>query len=307
METIDSVKINFNPDQLFWLNACLGFLMFGVALDLRLGHFAYVIRHPKASVIGLISQLLLLPVLTLLLIWVWQPPPSMALGMILVAACPGGNVSNYAVHLAGANAALSVTLTTVTTLAAAFITPISFEFFSRWLPQAAAIPPSMQVDFYGMLHIFGTLIVLPLALGMSLSRWLPQVTMRIQRPVRGLSMLLFLGFIVAALSNNVQQVAQYLELVFVLVLFHNGLALAIGYSFARATGLPRADVRAISMETGIQNSGLGLILIFNFFQGLGGMAMIAAWWGIWHLISGFTLAMYWKTSSSPLPYGRKIP
>jgi BASS family bile acid:Na+ symporter len=295
MEAIDSVKINFNPEQLFWLNLCLGFLMFGVALDLKVGNFRYVLKNPRASLLGLASQLLLLPLLTLVLIWIWQPPPSVALGMILVAACPGGNVSNYAVHLAGANSALSISLTTVTTLFAAVITPVSFELFSQWIPGGRGLREVISLEFGSMLRIFFTLILLPLALGMSLNRWLPKLTKQLRRPVRWLSMAIFIGFVIAALFANGEVISEYLGLVFTLVLVHNALALTTGYTAANLAGLSLRDTRAVAIETGIQNSGLGLILIFNFFDGLGGMAMIAAWWGVWHLISAFTVAMWWRS------------
>lgn len=295
MEAIDSVRINFRPEQLFWLNLCLGFLMFGVALDLKVDNFRYVLKNPRASLLGLGSQLLLLPLLTLGLIWLWQPPPSVALGMILVAACPGGNVSNYAVHLAGANSALSISLTTVTTLCAALITPVSFELFSQWIPGGQVIREGIALDFGSILRIFVTLILLPLALGMTLNHGLPSLTRKLRKPVRWLSMAIFIGFVVVALFANGEVISEYLGLVFALVLVHNALALTTGYTTASLAGLPLDDTRAIAIETGIQNSGLGLILIFNFFDGLGGMAMIAAWWGVWHLISAFTVAMWWRS------------
>jgi len=295
MEAIDSVKINFNPEQLFWLNLCLGFLMFGVALDLKVDNFRYVLKNPQASLLGLAAQLLLLPLLTLALIWIWQPPPSVALGMILVAACPGGNVSNYAVHLAGANSALSISLTTVTTLFAAIITPVSFELFSQWIPGGRGLREVIALEFGSMLQIFFTLILLPLALGMSLNRWLPKLTLKLRKPVRWLSMAIFIGFVIVALFANGEVISEYLGLVFTLVLVHNALALTTGYTMANLAGLSLPDTRAVAIETGIQNSGLGLILIFNFFDGLGGMAMIAAWWGVWHLISAFTVAVWWRS------------
>lgn len=294
MQSIDDIVINFNPEQLFFLNLCLGFLMFGVALDLSLQHFRALFQAPRKPLIGLFSQWILMPALTLLLIFLIRPAPSVALGMLLLSACPGGNVSNYAVHLARANSALSVLMTSVSTLAAIIITPLVFTGLSRLIPGTAALSTSIQVNPADMLRTILFLIVLPLALGMATRHYFPGLTAKIQTPVKYLSMSIFLGFVVFAILGNLDNIQRYLHLVFLLVLLHNGLALTMGYWFARANRLPQADCRAIAIETGIQNSGLGLILIFNFFNGLGGMALIAAFWGIWHLISAFGLAMYWR-------------
>ncbi|GJM34766.1 MAG: symporter [Saprospiraceae bacterium] len=300
MNTIDQVQINFNPDQLFILNICLAFLMFGVALDLRLDNFKEILRKPKGPTIGLISQWLLLPLMTICLVYFFNPPTSIALGMVLVAACPGGNVSNYAVHLSGANAALSVLLTSISTLAAIVITPIYFTWLSQLVPGAEVYAASIYVDPANMVNTIFQLILLPLFLGMFINTRFPKFANKMRGTVKALSMTIFLAFVVMAVFSNFSNIQKYLHLVFLLVLVHNGLALSMGFWFARANGLSIFDARAISIETGIQNSGLGLILIFNFFGGLGGMAMVAAWWGIWHLISAFSLAMWWKQRSSPV-------
>ncbi len=294
MEQIDSIQINFNPGQLTILNLCLAFLMFGVALDLRIAHFRELFYRPRAPLLGLTSQLLILPVLTLALIFLFRPPASLALGMVLVAACPGGNVSNFAVHLAGGNTALSVTLTSISTLLAIIITPLYFTVLAPLVPGADELTQRIFVDPRNMVMTIFQLILLPLIAGMLMHAYLPGLTTRIRLPIRILSLLIFFGFVVIAIYANRENIANYLHLVFLLVFTHNALALFGGYSFAKLTGLPREDARAISLETGIQNSGLGLILIFNFFDGLGGMALIAAWWGIWHLISAFSLAAIWN-------------
>ena len=299
MDKLDAVAINFNPDQLFVLNICLAILMFGVALDIRVSDFKYILRHPKAPLVGLISQLILLPILTLLLIYLFRPPTSLALGMVLVGVCPGGNVSNFMVHLSKANAALSVCLTSIVTLAAIVVTPLSFSFWSSFIPDMNAIQQTIHVSPIDMLKTIVTLILIPLVIGMWLNHYRPQFTSRIKRPIRILSIILFLGFVLVAISKNYDNIVNYLGVVFFIVLVHNSLGFLLGYIFARLNKLPKYDARSISIETGIQNSGLALILIFNFFNGLGGMAMIAAWWGIWHLIAGFALASWWSKDPQP--------
>ncbi len=298
VENIDAIKINFNPDQLLVLNISLAFLMFGVALNIRLGDFKKVFRQPKTALVGLFSEYLLLPILTLMLVFIFRPATSLALGMVLIACCPGGNVSNFMVHLAKANAALSVILTSVTTLAAVIVTPLAFGLWSGMVPHSDSFSQHLFVDPVNMVKTIGQLVLVPVALGMLVNYRFSGLTKKIERPIRILSILIFLGFVLFAVIGNYENIKNYLHLVFLLVLIHNGLALLTGYWFARANGLQKNNVRAISIETGIQNSGLGLILVFNFFDGLGGMALILAWWGVWHLISGFALAMWWSRTSA---------
>ncbi len=290
---INSARINFDPDQLFLLNICLAFLMFGVALDLRVDNFRQLLRRPRAPLVGLASQLLLLPLLTLGLIFLFRPPASIALGMLLVAACPGGNVSNFAVHLSGANAALSVFMTSITTLGAILVTPLYFTTLAGWLPGTDAVSTAIYVNPVNMVNTILQLILLPLSIGMFINYRFPVFTQRIRKIVRPLSLFIFVGFVIVAILKNLDNILSYLQLVLLYVIAHNAIALLTGYWFARLNRLPRYDARAIALETGIQNSGLGLILIFNFFDGLGGMALVAAFWGIWHLISAFGLAMWW--------------
>ena len=294
MENIDLVRINFDQDQLIILNICLAFLMFGIALDIKLSDFSRLFKSPKVPLIGLVSEYLLLPALTLLLIFIIQPTASIALGMLLLSVCPGGSTSNFMVHLSGANAALSVLLTSVTTLAAIFITPIYFTFLTGLVPLVGDLNTIIAVSPGEMMKTILQLLLVPVGIGMYLNARHPLFTKKIEQPVKILSLLIFFGFVVFAIYGNFEFIKDYLHIVFFIVLIHNGLAYVVGYYFSKLNRLSERDARAISIETGIQNSGLALIIIFNFFDGLGGMAMIVAWWGVWHLISGFSLAMFWK-------------
>jgi len=294
MEGIDQIVINFTPDKLFFLNICLGFLLFGVALDIGIEDFKNIARSPKPVLIGLISQLVLMPILTLGIVFSLNLPTSMALGMILVASCPGGNVSNYAVHLASANSALSVLLTSISTLAAIVITPLYFTQLAPLVPDSESLRQSIHVEPMTMVVTILKLIVVPLIMGMLLNHYSPKFTGKIKSGVKIFSLLIFGGIVFVAVLSNVDNIINYIDEIFLLVFFHNAIALAVGFYFAKLNKLVQKDVRAISIETGIQNTGLALILIFNFFNGLGGMALVAAWWGIWHLFSGFAVAMWWS-------------
>lgn len=291
---IDSVRINFNPEQLLLLNFCLAFLMFGVALDLKPAHFSLLYKQPKVALVGFISQIILMPLLTIGLIFVFQPPISVALGMLLVSVCPGGNVSNYATHLAKGNVALSVLMTSVSTLAATVTTPLLFALLTRVIPGGREFQQEIYVSPWDMILTIVQLILIPLGVGMIVNNQFPKLTQRLLKPVQIISLFIFAGFVIVAIYGNWQNITNYLHLVFLIVLVNNSLALLLGYGFAKLNRLSLFDAKAIAFETGIHNSGLGLILIFNFFNGLGGMAMIAAWWGVWHLISAGVLAFYWR-------------
>lgn len=293
MDTLDHITIALNQQDLFWMNICLAFLMFGVALDISVSDFTTLIKQPKAVLTGLAAQLLLLPALTLLLIIAWRPHPGLALGMLLVASCPGGNVSNFLVHLMGGNRALSVTLTSISTIISFVYTPASLWFWGSLYPPTADILRQFSISISALLSILSQLIVLPLIIGMTLNYFAGYKLMLFKKWIRITSMTLFAGLIVVALFANSRQIGQYLHLVFILVLAHNALAIFSGWGFSRILKLSNKDQRTIAIETGIQNSGLGLIIIMNFYDGMGAMLIVAAWWGIWHLISGTIMAWWW--------------
>ena len=294
MEEINLVRLNFSPESLLFLNISLGFITFGVALSLKVSHFQALLKAPKPVLVGILSQFLLLPAVTFLLIYVLDPLPGLALGMILIAACPGGTISNFLSSLVGGNTALSVSLTAVATLFAIFMTPLNFAFWGSMLPSAEGLLQDIQLDFGDMVKTVALLLGIPLAVGMWVAHSFPAFTQKIDGPIRILSIMIFVGFVVIAFANNFDFFLTYIQLIFLLVLAHNTVAFLLGYGVARLAKLNKPDYRAITVETGIQNSGLGLILIFNFFDGMGGMAIVAAWWGIWHIISGLGLTLFWR-------------
>ncbi len=290
----DQIAINFSEDGLRILNICIGFVMFGVALDLTIGDFRRLFQNPKTALTGLVSQFLALPALTFLFIYLARPEYHLALGMILVAACPGGNVSNFICHIAKGNTALSVTLTSFATLLAIVLTPLNFSLWSGLLPYAENVEKAISISPLEMFKTILLIILVPLALGMLTNHFFKPAANKMRKPLRILSMLIFLAFLVIAFVNNADVFALHFDKVIWLVLIHNAIALGVGYFLAYLMKLPETDRRTIAIETGIQNSALGLVLIFNFFDGSGGMALVAAWWGIWHIVSGFGIAWFFQ-------------
>lgn len=294
MGEMDAVRLNFNPQTLWALNAIIGLVMFGVALELKPRDFKAVLVTPRPVLIGLLAQFVAFPALTWLLVLAIRPAPSVALGMMLVAACPGGNVSNFLTHYARGNTALSVTMTALSTAVAIVMTPLNLALWAGLYGPTAAILKAVSLDPLDMLFAVALLLGLPMAAGMLIGHRFPGFAARVQRPVRAASLAIFGLFVVAALAANWRHFVDWVGVVVLAVFLHNATALASGWAAARLAGLPERDRRAVAIEVGIQNSALGLILIFNFFGGLGGMAIVAAWWGIWHLISGLTVATWWS-------------
>jgi len=300
MAPIDEVRLAFNPHTLTLLNAVLGLVMFGVALELRVDDFKTALRTPKALALGLLGHHVLFPAMTYGLVWVLQPTPSIGLGMILVSSCPAGHISNFLVHHSRGNTALSVSVSALSTVVALFMTPLNFAFWGNLHPLTVGLMKQVAMSPWEMLEVIVMLLGVPLVLGMWVAKQFPTFAHKVQKPMKIVSFVILMGFIGGALAANLQHFMNYIQLVVGVVFVHNLMALATGYGLSTVIGLPERDRRAITFEMGIQNSGLGLILIFNFFNGLGGMAIVTAWWGIWHIVAGLTLATFWK-NRPPLP------
>lgn len=290
MNEIDAITLNFNAGSLTVLNAVLAIVMFSIALDLKLSDFRALARAPKPLLVGLASQFILLPALTFVVLLLFRPQPSIAMGLILVAACPGGNISNFITHRAGGNVALSVSMTAVATFAALIMTPANIALWGNLYGPTREILRAIHIDPVSLAITVGFMLLLPLILGVALNSYRPATAARIHQPMQWLSMGIFVAFIVIALAANWAFFLQVAGTVLGLVVVHNAVAFAAGFAVATLAGLSAYNRRAITIETGIQNSGLGLVLIFGFFGGLGGMAIAAALWGIWHAISGIVLA-----------------
>lgn len=305
LEVLDHVRLNFSPGGLLFLNIALAFVMFGVALDIKVEHFTNLLKKPKSAITGFVSQTFLLPAFTFLLVIFINPTPTVALGMIMVAACPGGNISNFISSMAKGNVALAVSLTAISTLAAIFFTPFNFAFWGNLYINfynahgAAGLVRPLEIDNFQMFQTVFILLGIPVMLGLLIAKKFPELTERIKKPINKGSLIFFVVMVVSMLAANFSNFMAYIHLVFFFVLLQNGVAMLTGYFFSSLLKCSQRDRRTIAIETGIHNSGLALALLFNpkIFPPeleLGGMAVIAAWWGIWHIISGLVLAWYWS-------------
>ncbi len=293
-ESLDQVQLNFSPESLMFLDITLFIIMYGVALSLRPSDFVLLWNRPRPAIAGVLSQFLFLPLITLGLVHLLQPCPSIALGMFLVAACPGGNISNFISQLAQGNVALSVSLSAFSTLASTVMTPFTFIFWAEGYQPAAELLKEISLNPSDILLKILLILGIPLLLGMWTAHRFPNFKEKVKGPIKSLSLLIFAGYILAALIGNWDSFVKYLQYIVGFVFLHNALALASGYLLGAMSQLKERDRRTISIETGIQNSGLALVLIFGpIFDGMGGMAMVAALWGIWHLVAGLTISSIW--------------
>jgi BASS family bile acid:Na+ symporter len=298
---LDSLRLNFSQASLHLMNISIGFIMFGVALGIKWENFKSIFLNPRKIIVGLSSQFLALPAVTFLAVWLLGSfiTPSVAFGMLLVASCPGGNISNFISSVARANVALSVSLTAMGTVLAVIFTPLNFAFWGGLYSTTSPLLRPIHIDPFEMFQTVTILLGIPVAAGIIFSQKLPGITRIIQKPIEKISMLVFAAFVILAFRNNYEYFIRYINWILIIVFIHNAMALLTGYGFSRAFGLNRTDSRTISIETGIQNSGLGLVLLFNpkIFPpelNMGGMAFIAAWWGIWHIMSGLGIATFWS-------------
>ena len=301
---IDQVRLNFNPQGLMVINAAIGLMMLGVSLDLKLDDFKRILVSPKAPGIGLLAQFILLPAVTFLLTLILRPHPSMALGMILVASCPGGNLSNIMTYLARGNCAVSISMTAISTVAAIFMTPLNLSLWGGLNPQTAEILRRVSLSPVDVFITVFVILGIPLVLGQLLRKFFPLLADRVRKPFKIFSLIFFILIVCGALAANWKNFISYVGMVMFAVFVHNALALNLGYWSGRLAKLDERDARATCIEVGIQNSALGLVLVFNFFDGLGGMAILVAWWGVWHIIAGLATAFIF--TRRPLPQGQEM-
>lgn len=296
LSQIDGIRLNFSEGGLLYMNITLAFIMFGVALEMKIKNFKDLFKRPKPAILGVFSQFFLLPALTFALVWVLNPPPSIAMGMILISACPGGNISNFISALGKGNIELSVSLTAFATLAATLMTPINFAFWGglyvEYYEKAGSLNIPIEIDFMQMAKTVFILLGLPLIAGMIFSSKFPKFATKYIKQIKIGSIFLYMTFIIGALVANWEYIPNYALPIGVMVIFLNVQTLGTGYLVGTLGRVKRADRRTLSIETGIQNSGLALVLIFNpkLFNANGGMAFMAAWWGIWQMLSGIGIA-----------------
>ncbi len=303
LSQLDNIQLFFNSTNAQFLNIFLAIVMYGVALGIKPHLFKSALDSPKPLAVGLVCQWVVLPILTFAVLLVFKSliPYQVALGLILVASCPGGISSNFMAQFGKGNVELSILMSTITTLGTPIFTPLNFalwgglyvKYFNK-LGYASYQP--LQVSFGYTLLIVLLVILLPLLLGWLTNKFAPVFSEKLKPIMRYLSIALFLTTALIMLVNNFEAFKKYIGYIFLIVLIHNILAFCLGYGASALFKLPVKERRTVTLDTGIQNSGLGLMLLNNpkIFPSTminGGMMFVTAWWGVWHIIAGLLLAL----------------
>lgn len=314
LASLDNVNLALNGGTGLVMSIVLALIMFGIALGIKAETLRNVFIKPKSILTGLALQWIALPFVTFVLIMVLNPflTPMVCLGMLLVASCPGGNVSNFMSSFSKGNIELSVSMTAVSTVCAPFVTPFNFWLWGNLYLKFATLTgemaiPQLIIPFAEIFKTVFIILAIPIAAGMLFSHYLPKLTAKIQKPFSVFSFVVFIVMVLGMFIPNWQIFINYIIFIFILVLIHNACALCTGFGGATLMKLPKKDRRSITIEVGIQNSGLGLTMLLNpeIFKpeiwnnpsaGIvyGGMLFVTAWWGIWHIISGLTVASLFR-------------
>ena len=333
-ENLNHVYVNLTPGNMLLVNFILAFVMFGVALGVKMDTFKDVFRNPKSLIIGIILQWVGLPLVTMILVILLSNviTPEIAFGMILVAACPGGNISNFISSLSKGNVELSVSMTAVSTAFSPLITPFNFwlwgNIYRNYAESKFENMPILEIEFMDVLVQILLILGLPILLGFLVSHYMPRIADKLKKPTSILSIILFIAMVAVSLNQVLTGLDKAGMLatagvgilaVLAIVVVHNGSVLGSGYLTASLLKRPIADRRSLTIETGIQNSGLGLVMLLNpkIFDpatwgardqmgniilnsegapaGIcGGLILVAALWGIWHILSGLTIATIFR-------------
>ncbi|TIC87495.1 bile acid:sodium symporter family protein [Nocardioides sp. GY 10113] len=272
----------------------IAFFIFGIALDTHLADFRDVVRRPGVIAVGLVAQYLVAPALTLALTLALDVRGSVAIGMLLVACCPAGNLSNILTHRARGDVALSISMTGTSNVLAVAVTPVALAFWSSLNPAADALLTEISLDPWEMVGEVALLIGLPFAAGLFVAWKWPAIAARGSRFVEPAALAMLLLIIVGGLATKGGTIITYAGVVTAPILLQNAIALATGYGTGRALRLPVAGTRAMTFELGVRNTALALVLALAFFGELGGVILVAALWGLWDVITGLALATWWR-------------
>ncbi len=280
----------WQPEFFVWLKAyipwILGIIMLGMGMTMTVDDFKGVLQSPKAVLIGVVAQFVVMPGLAFILCKLFNLPPEIAVGVILVGCCPGGTASNVITYMAKGNVALSVACTSVSTLLAPVLTPAIFYLLaSQWL----------KIDAASMFISILQVVLLPIVIGLILRTWLKRQVESYIQVMPLVSVIAIVAIVAAIIGGSKAAILQSGLLILAVVILHNGLGYLLGFTAARFFKLPYADSKAIAIEVGMQNSGLGVALAAVHFAASPITAVPSAIFSLWHNISGPALATYWAS------------
>ena len=263
-----------------WTTWLLGMVMFGMGLTLKVQDFAVIAKKPLPVIIGVIAQFVIMPLLALLVTWLLNLPPEIAAGVILVGCAPGGTTSNVVTYLSRGDVALSVAMTSVSTLLAPIFTPLlTLWLAGQYLPVSAG---SMAVSTVKM-------VLIPVVLGLAITFFLPKIAEAITPLLPWISVVAIAMIVAIIVRGSREQIPQAGLIVLVAVMIHNLLGYALGYFTGKATRQSESTSRTIAVEVGMQNSGLAATLANAYMTPLAALPGVI--FSVWHTLSGSLFAM----------------
>jgi bile acid:Na+ symporter, BASS family len=294
VEAIDQAPLHFDPRISLIVGIMVGFLVFAVALDLTWAQLRRVLERPRAPAIGLAAQFGILPAIAFGAGRFLTEVPSVALGLLLVACCPGGALSNYLTGVARGAVATSISMTTVSTLFSLVLTPLLFAFWASMNPATQAVLQDIRLDAGRVVMTLLIMLIVPVTAGMLLRARRAAVADRIRVWTRRSAGLVFAVVVTMIVGGNLEALARFAEVALLAVLVTFVIAVVLGWGLARLSGLRAAERRAVALEVAFQNVALAIGMGIAFFPSLAGVAAVAILWGVVHLTLGFGLAITWK-------------
>jgi BASS family bile acid:Na+ symporter len=293
MEAIDQAQFNFSPTVGLAVAVMVGFLVFAVALDLQWDQFRRILQRPKAPLIGLAAQYLILPGIAFAIGLMLVETPSVVLGLLLVTCCPAGALSNYLTGIARGSVATSVSMTAISTLLSLVLTPVLFAFWASMNPDTQAILQTVETDPKRVIGVLLIMLVVPVTAGMLIRAKRPVTADAIRLWSRRLAGAVFGVVVTILLLGNIQVLGRFAKTALPPVLLTFAIAVALGWGLARVSGLPAAERRAVTLEVAFQNVALAIGMAVAFFPTLAGVAITSILWGVVHLTLGSALAVIW--------------
>ncbi len=291
---LDDFRLELGGGSEAGLAIALFIMMLSVALSLKPVDFKHVVESPGPYFAGVIGQIIGLPLLTYFLCLLVKPHPTLALGMLIVACCPGGTVSNFISMMGRSNVALSVSMTATSSLFAAFLTPVTILFWTSLYGPTAELLNSINFSVFSFLKQTFTLLAVPLTIGMVFRHFFSRLSEKIYKPLSLIGLLLLLTIIGLGLNKYWRDFMQMGFFVIGLAIAHNLLAFLLGYLSGVISKADTASKRALTIEIGIQNSGLAIVILMTALAGFGGAAAIMGIWGTWHIVAGLILVTWFR-------------
>lgn len=275
-----------------WISWMLGIVMFGMGLAMQWEDFRVIILRPKDIIVGFLAQITIMPLLAWLLVQLFRLPPEIAVGVVLVGCCPGGTASNVITYLAGGDLALSIGMTSVSTLFAPVLTPmLTYLFAGKYV----------DVDFWTMFMSIVQVIILPIALGLVIKRFVPMPEKVVKNVLPAVSSIAIALIVGAVVSANADKLLHCGLLVIAVVVLHNLLGFLFGIVVGKTLRLSNKKCTAISVEVGMQNSGLACSLAQQHFQAMALATVPGAIFSVWHNISGSIYARLLRSWNEKQP------